>query len=224
MLMKRILTAIMLLVGMAAVAVAQDYRYEIGGGLGASGYLGDVNKGNVLKNQGLAGGLVFRYLPSTRWAVKAHLDVSNLSGNSAENNMAFPEGMAYSFSSTVCGVGGQIEFNFLNYGIGATYLKLKRITPYLTIGLGAELAFAEGQTGFAMNIPMGMGVKYKVKERLNIGFELTMRKSLGDKVDGLSDLNGIKHSFAKNTDWYSVAMFTVSYEFGKRCKTCHYVE
>ena len=73
-------------------------------------------------------------------------------------------------------------------------------------------------------LPMGVGVKYKLKERLNLGLEFTMRKSFGDGLDGLSDLNGINHSFAKNTDWYSVLMVSVTYEFGKRCKVCHYVE
>ena len=71
---------------------------------------------------------------------------------------------------------------------------------------------------------MGVGVKYKWKERLNLGLEFTMRKGFGDRLDGLSDLNGIKSSFAKNTDWYSVFMFTITYEFSKRCKVCHYVD
>ena len=57
-----------------------------------------------------------------------------------------------------------------------------------------------------------------------MGFEFTMRKSFGDKLDGLSDLYGVKHSFAKNTEWYSLALFTVTWEFSKRCTKCHYVE
>jgi hypothetical protein len=57
-----------------------------------------------------------------------------------------------------------------------------------------------------------------------LGVEFTMRKAFGDKIDGLSDLNGVKSSFAKNTDWYSLTMFTITYEFSKRCRTCHYVD
>ena len=51
-----------------------------------------------------------------------------------------------------------------------------------------------------------------------------MRKEFSDRIDGLSDLHGIKHSFGKNTDWYSLAAFSVSYEFGKRCIKCNYIE
>jgi opacity protein-like surface antigen len=103
-------------------------------------------------------------------------------------------------------------------------MKLKRITPYATLGLGGVYASASGKSSFTMNIPMGVGVKYKLKERLNLGFEFTMRKAFGDKLDGLSDLNGVKSSFGKNTDWSSLAMFTITYEFSKRCRTCHYVD
>lgn len=94
----------------------------------------------------------------------------------------------------------------------------------MVLGLGATISSVAGATHFTMNLPMGIGVKCKVKPRLNLGFEFTMRKALGDQLDGLSDLNGIKHGFAKNTDWYSVALFTVTYEFSKRCTKCHYVE
>jgi opacity protein-like surface antigen len=222
--MKRILTAIFMIISIATASQAQDYRYELGGGLGFSGYLGDVNKSNFLQSPGFSGGAVFRYLPNTRWAVKANLTVASISGNSAENNMAFPDGATYSFSSTLCDMGVQMEFNFFDYGIGATYLKLKRITPYMTLGIGGVMASTSGQTSFAMNMPVGVGLKYKLKERLNLGIEFTMRKAFDDKLDGLSDLNGVKSSFAKNTDWSSFTMFTISYEFSKRCKTCHYVD
>ena len=38
------------------------------------------------------------------------------------------------------------------------------------------------------------------------------------------DLNNISSSFLKNTDWYSQIAFSITYEFGKRCETCHYVD
>ena len=89
--------------------------------------------------------------------------------------------------------------------------------------MGATLATGDGDA-FTMNIPMGIGVKYKLGERLNIGLEFTMRKAFSDKLDGLKDLNGITSGFAKNTDWYSFTMISITYEFSKRCRTCHYVE
>ena len=119
-----------------------------------------------------------------------------------------------------------MEFNFFNYGIGYTYKNLYRVTPYLVAGIGGTLSACDGKTAIAFSIPVGAGVKFKVKERLNLCFEFTMRKVFGDKVDNFSldDLTGIKSSFMKNTDWYSLMMFSITYEFGKKCVQCHYVD
>lgn len=223
--MKKILTTIIVFAAAVMTMYAQDsYRYEIGGGLGLTGYLGDVNKSNFMKHPGVAGGVLFRYLPNNRWAIKANLYAGGLSGNSADFDMVFPDGQSYKFSSTVYDMGAQMEFNFFEFGLGPTYMKLKRLTPYITLGLGATMASADAGTSFTMNVPMGIGLKFKLKERVNLGVEFTMRKAFGDKIDGLSDLNGVKSSFAKNTDWYSFTMFTITYSFSKRCKTCHYVD
>jgi hypothetical protein len=135
-----------------------------------------------------------------------------------------PDGAQYSFKSTVADLGERVEFNFFSYGIGETYKRLRRWSPYLTVGFGFTLASCSGQTSFGVNIPMGVGVKYKIKERLNFGFEFLMTKVFSDKVDQLSDLYQIQSSFIKNTDWYSNISVSLTYEFGKRCSTCHYVD
>ena len=136
-----------------------------------------------------------------------------------------PGGASYSFKSTVYDLGGRVEFNFFPYGIGETYKKLKRWSPYLTVGIGLTLASCGGQTNAGFNIPMGAGIKYKIKERLNFGVEFTMTKVFSDHVDGvLSDLYQIQSSFLKNTDWYSNISVSLTYEFGKRWATCHYVD
>jgi len=222
--MRRVLALVALLFAALSSLHAQEYRYEFGPSLGVSGYLGDLNKSNMYKHPGLVAGGIFRYIANSRWAIKGDLLYTGLKGNSDDVQSKFPHDQHYSFSSSVIDLGGQVEFNFLHFGSGPRYKNYKRISPYLTLGLGMSLAFTDGKTGVAMNLPMGVGLKYKLKERLNLGFEFTMRKCFGDNLDGMSDLYGVKHSFAKNTDWYSVAMFTVTYEFSKRCVKCHYVE
>ncbi len=209
---------------LVASAQAQDYRFEVGPALGMSGYLGDLNRSNLFKHPGVAGGGVFRYIMNSRFAIKGSLLYAGISGNSDDCANKFPAGEHYEFSRSLFDLGGQVEFNFLHFGSGPRYKKYKRISPYMTLGLGMVLSTGGGNTGASFSIPMGVGVKYKLKERLNLGFEFTMRKEFGDKIDGLSDLYGVKHSFAKNTDWYAVAMFTVTYECSKRCTKCHYVE
>ena len=221
--MKKFLAILLVMLAAASVAQAQEYRYEVGPALGVSGYLGDVNRANMYKHPGIVGGGIFRYNHNTRWAFKANLLYASISGNSASDTNVFPGGETYKFTSHLVDLGVQAEFNFFHFGIGAKYKNYKRITPYMTLGLGATAAFCNG-THMTMNLPLGIGVKYKLKDRLNLGFEFTMRKAFGDKIDGITDLNGNTHGFLKNTDWYSAAMFTVTYEFSKRCTKCHYVE
>ena len=132
-----------------------------------------------------------------------------------------PGGETYKFNSQLYDIGARFEFNFFNYGIGYTYKRLHRLTPYLSLGIDAALSTCDGNTAFALSIPMGAGVKYKLSERWNLGFEFTMSKLLGDKADGFSadSLTGIK-----NTDWCATMLFSVTYMFNKKCVQCHYVD
>jgi len=203
---------------------SQDYRYEIGPALGLSGYLGDVNRSNMYKMPRVAGGGIFRYNMNSRWAFKGNLFYVNLAGDSKNVESQFPHGEQYKFTAHVIDLGGQAEFNFFHFGDGPKYKNYKRISPYMVAGLGAEVSFTGGKAHLGFVIPLGVGVKYRLKERLNLGFEFTMRKSFSDRLDGITDLVGYNHGMAKNTDWYSVAAFTITYEFSKRCVKCHYIE
>ena len=206
-----------------ASALAQDYRYEVGPALGVTGYLGDVSESNVWQHPGYAVGGILRYIANSRWALKANLTYGHISGNSDDIQNKFPGGH-YEFSSGLIDLGAQAEFNFFSFGSGPRYKRYKRLSPYLTAGVGAVVGMCDGNTAVSMTVPLGVGVKYKFKDRLNFSLEFTMRKEFSDKIDNLSDLYGVQHSLGKNTDWYSFTMLTVSYEFSKRCVKCHYVD
>lgn len=196
----------------------------MGLGAGMTGYIGDANSGNMWKRPGADGELFFRYILNPRLALKTGFYAVGLRGNSADSENVFPDNQTYSFSTTLFELSEAFEFNFFNFGIGETYRKLRRWSPYITAGIGVGVWHTGGKTSASLLIPLGAGVKFKVTRRLNLGFEFLMKKVFSDKVDGsdLSDPYGIKSSFAKNTDWYSTMSLTVSYEFGQRCATCNY--
>lgn len=221
----KIILLLTALLGLASQAKAQeDYRFDIGGGIGMTGYLGDANTANLWQHPGVDGTLLFRYLLNPRFAFKSNLYVGTLSGNSADMTNVFPNAETYKFSTTFFEAGEMVEFNFFNYGMGETYRRLKRISPYITAGLGLTVWTTSGLTSAAFTIPVGVGVKYKLSERWNLGFEFLMKKTFSDRLDGpqLADPTGIKSSFMKNTDWYSTMSVTISYEFSKRCAVCNY--
>lgn len=214
------------LTSFSAMAQEESYKFDAGVSLGMSGYLGDANESNLLKHPGLAASLSFRYLANTRFAIRGLFTTASLSGNTADFGYILPDGKHYNFKSQVYDLGARVEFNFFPYGIGETYKKLRRWSPYLALGVGATMASSNGESCFAANIPMALGVKFKLKPRINLGIEFAMTKVFGDKVDGkeLTDLYRIESSALKNTDWYSTILFSITYEFGKRCSTCHYVD
>lgn len=226
--MKRLILIFILLIAAAGTAAAQDapYKFDFGVALGMSGYLGDANHSSLLHSPGFTAELNSRYIYDSRWAFRAVLGVISLKGNTADMDDVLPDMQNIKFSSTVVDLGIRGEFNFLPYGIGETYKALRRISPYITLGIGACVSLSDGTSAIAPTIPVGIGVKYKVSQRMNLSAEFTMTKAFGDKVDGknLSDLNQIKTDFYKNTDWYSRLTIGFTYEFGERCTTCHYFD
>jgi len=214
-----------LFIASACPARAQEetYKFDLGAGFGMSGYLGDVNQANMFRNPGFAAQAGFRYLIDTRWALRGVFTAAGLKGNSAQFSNKFPDLADYSFTSQIYGLDFRGEFNFLPYGIGETFKRLKRWTPYLALGIGGVLSSSAGKTYGALTVPMAFGFKFKLRERLNLAAEFCMTKTFGDNLDGnLSDLQGIKSDFLKNTDWHSNIIVSLTYEFGKRCSTCHY--
>ena len=205
---------------------AQSYKYEIGGMGGASSYLGEANPA-LYENIGGAIGTVFRYNHNFRYAVKANLAMAHIFGNTQKYPNVFPNHAQSAFSRNVFDFAGQIEFNFFNYSEEYRYLETKKWTPYASGGLG--MSFAGGnQTFFSANIPFGIGVKYKVKPRWNIGFEISFRKLFQDNLDvteknpsfSLDDPYGIKSSMYKNKDWYQLTFLFITYDFYSFCDYC----
>lgn len=206
-----------------AVAPAEEYKFDIGCGLGMAGYLGDANESSIFSHPGVAFNGSFRYLANTRLAIRGLFSVESLSGSTADMENVMPGGAVYDFKTTLYDLSVRGEFNFFNYGIGETYKRLTRITPYIALGLGVSMASTGDGSFVALCLPMSAGVKYKLRPRLNLGLEFTMNKIFGDKVDSpqLADPYLIKSSFLKNTDWCSTIVLSISYEFGRRCVACN---
>ena len=225
--MKRILAICCILLAGAFLpqVKAQDYKYELGVEAGISSYWGDINQTSLIYRPGFTGGAVFRYVIDYRWAIRANLSAAMLSGNAADDDNILPGGDEYQFSTTLFDAGCRAEFNFFNYGVGQSYKNTSRLSPYVTAGIAFCAGFPEGNTFFAVNIPFGIGIKYKVGERWNLGLEFAMHKVIGDNIDSpeLKDPYLIPSSALKNTDWFSTLVLSITYDFGFKtlpCNTC----
>lgn len=95
----------MLLTATKAYGQQNLYKFDFGGAMGVSGYLGDANTSSIFKHTGFTADINSRYIYDTRWAFRANLGMQTLSGNSAEMENVLPGGAQYKFKATVVDLG-----------------------------------------------------------------------------------------------------------------------
>lgn len=213
-----------------------EYKMDLGAALGTCFYMGDANS-KPYANMGLMGGFTVRRIFNPRMALKTNLAIGHLSGSvdafipkdpwngSLEGGVP----VKVDFSRNVLDLGAQFEMNFWGFGMGAGYKELKRITPYALAGVGLTVGMGGGASACgALCLPVGVGVKYKLKPRLNIGFEWTMRFTTSDRLDAtpegttqLAHPYGIKSKGLKNKDCYNFTMVYLTYEICPKLRKCN---
>ena len=207
-------------------AHAQDeyeYRMEIGVGGGLVNYLGDFN-GSIVSNMQPSASLILRRVFNPYMGLKLDFAYGKLKGSSADVKTWYPElaDNTIDFNSTLMDLSLSFEYNFWPYGTGREYRGAKRLTPFVFLGIGGTYAKTGDESVFTANVPIGVGVKYKLGRRLNLGLEWAAHFSLSDKLDGVADPYGIESSgLFKNTDCYSMLKFTITYSFMPKCKICN---
>lgn len=221
---KGLVTLLMLCATLTASAQQDDeYLMEIGGGVGMVSYQGDFN-GKITSGMQPAGAIVWRRLLNPYMGFRVMGMMGKLKGDAARVETYYPDKTtrAYSFDRSLTDVSVTYEYNFWPYGTGRDYRGAKRLTPFVFGGIGATYVSGGEKKVFTANVPIGLGIKYKLKERLNVGLEWSMHFSLSDELDGMADPYGIKSSGAfKNTDCYSGLMLTLTYSFKSKCRTCN---
>ena len=221
---KGLVTLLMLCATLTASAQQDDeYLMEIGGGVGMVSYQGDFN-GKLRSGMQPAGAIVWRRLLNPYMGFRVTGMMGKLKGDATRLETYYPDETtrAYSFDRSFTDVSVTYEYNFWPYGTGCDYRGAKRITPFVFGGIGATYVSGGEKKVFTANVPIGLGIKYKLKERLNVGLEWSMHFSLSDELDGMADPYGIKSSGAfKNTDCYSGLMLTLTYSFKSKCRTCN---
>jgi hypothetical protein len=204
-----------------------EYLHEIGGMVGGAFYMGDANKGRIFENTNPAAELTYRYNVNFRAAIKAGLAYARVSGSTEGLQNVFPDNAQASFDRNVIDLGGQAEFNFFPYSDLYKNLNTKRISPYIAAGAGFAASPDNGGMFFSPYLSLGTGVKYKLKNRVNIVADWTIRKLFSDGLDAggsnslLDNPYSIKSGWLKNRDWYSILMIGVTYEFGLRDCNCN---
>lgn len=206
---------------------ADEYRMEVGVGAGVMSHLNDANA-KLFGQMKPAGGGFVRFTLNPRHAVKVALNYGQTSGNVSGVTNFYPNQPAgtatttrltHEWSGGVVDVNAVYELNFWPYGYNKSYLGLRRLVPYLQVGFG--FVYGTADKVFAPSIPIGLGLKYKITPRLNLGLEWAMHLTTTDRLDKLADPLGISTSGFKKKDHYGVTFITLSYSLSPVCPTCN---
>jgi hypothetical protein len=241
--MRKLLATVVLcfpLVLFAQNSIVQEG--EFGVGVGAGHYFGDLNTRAKLNRPKPAATVFFRknfgnYIAMRVGASFAQLGYSDIYNTHNE----FMRRRNLSFNTNVWELGVQGDFNFYRFMPGDPDF---RFTPYITLGvsifnydpyayLGGEKHFlrplgTEGQgdtsypdrkpySSMAFAIPFGVGFKYSINERINVGFEVVHRFTNTDYLDDVSKTYVDPAIFPPNPDGTPTAAFLLSdrsYETG----------
>jgi hypothetical protein len=200
------------LIGFFASSPAFAQRSEVGGFVGGSFYLGDLNPTGLFSQTQLAVGAVYRYNLTTRWAVRGNV----LWGTVMGDDKKYDNPRNLNFRSRINEFSVQAEINFLTYFTGS---KRYNFTPYIFGGVGI-FSFnpqglyqpdpnvkgewvdlrdlrTEGQglieypdvkmyNTVQAALPFGMGFKYSLNCTFSIGAEWGMRFLFTDYLDDVS--------------------------------------
>ena len=217
--MARLYTVIATILFVVSVQAQElEYALELGAMGGPSFYMGDASLNGFYKNVTMAGGLMGRYNINPRMALKFDLGYGSVKGDASKGKNKFPvkNGQEWNFNNSLVDLGCQYELSFWGYGTGTGYKGHKRFTPYIQMGLGFTVCNKE----LTMNIPVGVGVKYKFRPRWNVGLDWSMRFSMSDKLDGIEDPYKVQSGFLKNKDSYSWTMVYISYDLCPKYRKC----
>ena len=184
---------------------------EVGFSLGASHYFGDLNPDVHLNRPKIAAGIFFRKQYGNYVALRVSGNFAQLGYSDIYNKQnEFMLRRNLSFNTNIYELAVQGDFNFFKYVPGSEY---DRFTPYVTFGMGIfnydPYAYYQGKKVYlrplgtegqgsalypdrkaygsmAVCFPLGVGFKYSLNARMNLGFEVVYRFTTTDYIDDVS--------------------------------------
>ncbi|MDB5196672.1 MAG: hypothetical protein JWP88_1043 [Flaviaesturariibacter sp.] len=241
--MRKILAAIALCLPTALLA-QQEIRQEgeFGVGIGAAHYFGDLNTRAHINHPKPAATAFFRKNFGNYIALRVGASFAQVGYSDAYNNENLTmKQRNLSFNSNIWELAVQGDFNFYRFMPGDPNF---RFSPYVTLGaglfnydpyayLGNEKYYlrslgteGQGDTAYrdrkpystmAVSIPFGVGIKYAINDRINVGFEIVHRFTNTDYLDDVSKTYVDPEIFPLNPDGTpspAALLSDRSYEYG----------
>ncbi|NDP22556.1 MAG: outer membrane beta-barrel protein [Paludibacter sp.] len=203
-------------IGTAQVIEKDEYKAEIGVIGGGSFYIGDANS-LLFNNLQVTYGGFFRYNFNPRFALKAELISTNVPKLPNSNNKSINVGDITA------------EFNFFDLEINPYKRFSKTFSPYIFTGVSLFTGMYFGQALPEIGIPFGVGIKLKLKKRLNLNIQWSNKLLLADNLEVYSNISvsekynnpyNLNGSNVFNNDLLSTVTIGFSYDIWKKKCDC----
>ncbi len=201
------------LISLQVSAQYEAFRHEgeLGIGIGAAHYFGDLNTTGRINRPKPAVNIFFRKQVNDYIAARIGLGYAQLGYSDVYNtHNEYMQRRNLSFNTNVFELTVQGDFNFFRFN---PVDPAHRFTPYVTLGVGgfhydpytyyqgdkyylrglntegqgsADYPDRKPYKSIALIIPFGVGLKYAINERMNLGIEVVHRFTSTDYLDDVS--------------------------------------
>ena len=228
-LMNRLFIALFLIfISCKSLVFAQIH--ELGLFVGGSNYIGEIGSTTFVKPNEMAYGLLYRWNRSPRHAWRFSYMQSKISAQDANASENARVQRDLSFYNNIKELSVGLEFNFFDFNLHSFDQK---ITPYIYTGVAYtnydEKYFFGGKSVKDINrgvfaLPMILGIKTNITKNYVLGFEVGVRYSFTDNLDGSNPKNEnfktLQFGNLDSKDWYVFSGVTLTYTFGEKPCYC----
>lgn len=198
-------------------SVAQ--KIEIGGGLGAMNYKGDISPDFHPSFAQLGGHILLRYNLKKDITFRLGANLGSIYANDNDVSDSFNKLRGQTFKTSIKEVSLITEYNFFSYQYSRMH---KDWSPYVFGGV-AFMSFSPRDTPVSdykqagVVIPFGIGIKYNLTGPWDLNVEFGTRKTFTDYLDNLGGDNpalprNVQNDYSRG-DMYYYTSLGITYKF-----------
>jgi len=198
-----------------------QHKNEFGGGIGAMHYSGDLSPSLRVQDFSPSVQVFYRNNYANNYSVlRFNMLVGQIKASEKNQGHPLPEYRDLSFSAMITEFSIIYEYNFLNYReISRGTNEDNFLSPYVFGGIGASIMVGNNSPTYLV-LPIGAGLKFQLSSHLNLGFEVGVRKTFSDNLDGYSDDVALNSSSKFDSHYHTG--FTLSYTIYSDMCADHY--
>jgi hypothetical protein len=200
---------------------------ELGLFVGGSNFIGDIGATTYVDPKSPAIGIFYKWNKTPRHSWRFSFIQSKINPKDIESDDRSRKIRDFEFENTIKEISGGIEFNFFDFDINNPLER--KLTPYVFTGL--SMSFFNGTLNPNVDIneksialPIILGVKSNLTSNFVVGFEIGVRYTFSDGIDGSfrDNTTTTLQNFGNlnNNDWYVFSGLTLSYTFGQKPCFC----